>query len=112
MNPNTYIHVFDASPLLASRPFSDDSPRDPRDPRVEQPAGLAPPALRPGGGPSADAARQVQRQERARVLESIYRQDVEAFDRLFLRLWADDAGLLYELRGRAYARAAVIGRER
>lgn len=85
--------------------------RDYRDPIVEPAAGSPPAHLRPGGGPLAEQARVIQRHERARVLEQIYKMDLEVFDRLFLDFYKDDAELVNELRGRAYAHAVLFLRE-
>ena len=86
-------------------------PRDPREQPVHHvPSAALPPShlFREGSGPSAQIARLAQRQERAKALGGIYRHDPVVFDRLFLHLHQDDPLLVEELRGKAYARAAVL----
>lgn len=97
-------------PLRCSLLAMSPSPRDPRDPHVAARADLDPPAelFKPGSGESASRARLAQRDERARALERMYRIDPVGFDRLFLELHLDDVELQHALRGKAYARGAIL----
>jgi hypothetical protein len=53
-------------------------------------------------------SRLAQRQERARGLEKMFKPDDRLYDRMLMDMLKDDPDLRDELRGHAFARAAVL----
>jgi hypothetical protein len=85
------------------------SPSDRRDPPVQRREDPEPPARLMADPESITRARRSQREQRARALEVFYQSfGAAGFDRPFLDWTVEDPELVNELRGRAYARGAVL----
>jgi hypothetical protein len=89
---------------------SDSGPTDPREQRVVQPTVAPHPPTHLTADPeSVTRARRSQREQRARALEVFYQSfGAAGFDRPFLDWTVEDPELVNELRGKAYARGAVL----
>ena len=112
----SYLHIFDASPLLRNPlAMSDPGPFDPRQQRVlpEPPAVAVPLHLQPGAlSESVRQAKQAQRQERAEAVNRLFQAGhIKDADSLFLYLQQEDRELIEAVPTRLRMHLTLMLRE-